>query len=42
MAEVYENQGKLVKAMEVYNKLSLLNPAKSAYFAAKSEKLKEK
>ena len=42
MAEVYENQGKLDKAKEVYHKLSLLNPAKSAYFAAKSEKLKEK
>ena len=28
------------KAGEVYRKLSLLNPAKSAYFAAKLENLK--
>ena len=42
MAEVYENQGKYMKAKEVYHKLSLLNPAKSAYFAAKSENLKDK
>ncbi|MFT3980920.1 MAG: hypothetical protein QM687_10655 [Ferruginibacter sp.] len=35
MAEVYLQQGKLQKAREVYEKLSLLNPAKNAYFAAK-------
>ena len=40
MAEVFIKQGKLTKAAEVYQKLSLLNPAKSAYFAAKSENLK--
>lgn len=40
MAEVYARQGKISKAIEVYQKLSLLNPAKSTYFAAKSENLK--
>lgn len=40
MAEVYARQGKLAKAEEVYQKLSLLNPAKSTYFAAKLENLK--
>ncbi len=41
MADVYAKQGKLGKAQEIYKKLSLLNPAKSAYFAAKIELLKE-
>lgn len=40
MAEVFARQGKLNKAREVYQKLSLLNPAKSTYFAAKLENLK--
>ena len=40
MAEVFAKQGKLAKASEVYQKLSLLNPAKSTYFAAKLENLK--
>jgi hypothetical protein len=40
MAEVFARQGKMVKATEVYQKLSLLNPAKSTYFAAKLENLK--
>lgn len=40
MAEVFARQGKLAKAGEVYQKLSLLNPAKSTYFAAKLENLK--
>lgn len=40
MAEVLVKQGKLAKATEVYQKLSLLNPAKSTYFAAKIENLK--
>ncbi|MFN8243824.1 MAG: hypothetical protein U0X40_07185 [Ferruginibacter sp.] len=39
MAEVLAMQGKLDRAREVYEKLSLLNPAKSAYFAAKIEQL---
>ena len=40
MAEVFEKQGMNEKAVEVYHKLSLLNPAKSAYFAAKIATLK--
>jgi hypothetical protein len=40
MAEVFAKQGKMAKAGEVYQKLSLLNPAKSTYFAAKIENLK--
>ncbi len=35
MAEVYLQQGKTNKAKEIYEKLSLLNPSKNAYFAAK-------
>lgn len=35
MAEVLHQQGMNVKAIEVYQKLSLLYPVKSAYFAAK-------
>jgi hypothetical protein len=40
MAEVLIKQGKSEKAAEVYRKLSLLNPDKSAYFAARIEQLK--
>jgi hypothetical protein len=40
MAEVWIKQGKPEKALEVYNKLSLLNPSKKAYFAAKIDNLK--
>ena len=40
MAEVWVKQGNKEKAIEIYNKLSLLNPAKSAYFAALTEQLK--
>ena len=39
MAEVLAKQGKQEKAVELYQKLSLLNPSKSAYFAAKIENL---
>ena len=41
MAEVLVQQGKKEKAIKVYKKLSLLNPSKSAYFAAKIDQLKE-
>ncbi|MCW3093628.1 MAG: hypothetical protein JWP81_4697 [Ferruginibacter sp.] len=41
MAEVLLQQGKVAKAIEVYKKLSLLNPSKSTYFAAKIDQLKE-
>ena len=40
MAEVLAQQGKAGKAIELYQKLSLLNPSKSAFFAAKIEQLK--
>lgn len=39
MAEVLLQQGKTTKAREVYQKLSLLNPAKSAFFADKIEQM---
>ncbi|CAN5875653.1 hypothetical protein BH11BAC4_BH11BAC4_17120 [soil metagenome] len=35
MAEAYLQQGKFKKAKEILEKLSLFNPSKSAYFAAK-------
>jgi hypothetical protein len=41
MAEVWEKQGNKGKAIEIYSKLSLLDPPKSAYFAAKIEDLKK-
>ena len=41
MAEVWEKQGNHEKAIETYSKLSLLEPSKSAYFAAKIEELKK-
>jgi len=41
MAEVWLKQGNRVKAIEVYKKLSLQNPAKSAYFATLIEQLKQ-
>ena len=41
MAEAYVQQNKYSKAVEIYSKLSLLNPAKSAYFATKIDSLKK-
>jgi tetratricopeptide (TPR) repeat protein len=41
MAEVWLKQGNKEKAIELYRKLSLLDPSKNAYFAAKIESLKE-
>ncbi len=41
MAEVWEKQGNFEKAADVYSKLSLLDPSKNAYFAAKIEQLKK-
>ncbi len=41
MAEAYILQNKTAKAADIYNKLSLLNPSKSAYFAAKIDSLKK-
>lgn len=39
MAEVWLKQGKTARAIAIYHKLSLLNPSKSHYFAAKIEQL---
>jgi hypothetical protein len=39
LAKLYADQGNLEKAVDAYKKLSLLNPAKSTYFAALIEKL---
>ena len=40
MADVLEKQGQVDKAIQLYIKLSFLNPEKSSYFAAKIEQLK--
>ncbi len=40
MAEVFAMQGMTEKAIQVYIKLSFLDPSKTAYFASKIEKLK--
>ena len=42
MADVYLSQGKTQKAIEIYQKLSLQNPSKSAYFADLIKSIKEK
>jgi hypothetical protein len=41
MAEVWIKQGNTAKAEDIYRKLSLLDPSKTAYFAAKIEGLKK-
>jgi len=40
MADVLVKQKKIEKAIEVYHKLSLINPSKSGYFATKINSLK--
>ncbi len=40
MANILVDQNKIEKAIEVYEKLSLLNPTKSAYFASQINSLK--
>lgn len=42
MAEVWEKQGNAAKAIDIYSKLSLLDPPKSVYFATKIEDLKKR
>lgn len=41
MADVYLQQGMTQKAVEIYHKLSLLDPVKSAYFASLIKKITE-
>ena len=41
MAEVLQKQGRNAEAIAIYEKLSLSDPSKSAYFAAKIDNLKE-
>jgi tetratricopeptide (TPR) repeat protein len=41
MAVVYEKQGKIAEAINIYKKLSLNNPEKSTYFAEKIENLQK-
>ena len=40
LAEIYAQQGLKKQSIEIYRKLSLLNPKKSAYFADQIEKLR--
>jgi hypothetical protein len=42
LAQLYYNQGNTPKAIKIYEKLSLLFPEKSRYFAAQIEKIKGK
>lgn len=42
LAQIYEEQGAFPRAAEVYRKLSLINPEKSDYFAARLKELKKK
>ena len=42
LARIYINQDNIPKAIKIYEKLCLLFPEKSAYFASQIEKLKTK
>lgn len=42
LAQIYEEQGLFTRAAQVYDKLRLINPEKSNYFAARLKELKKK
>ena len=42
LADLLVRQGQYTKAIKIYQRLSLLNPEKSVYFAATIENLKQK
>ncbi len=41
MAEIWEKQGNIHKAIDIYSKLSFIFPEKSVYFASRIEQLKQ-
>ncbi len=41
MAEIWQNQGNIRKAIDIYSKLSFIFPEKSVYFASRIEQLKK-
>lgn len=42
LAQIYEDQGNFLKAIDAYNQLMLLNPEKKSFFANRIKKLKNK
>ena len=42
MAEIWQNQGNIRKAIDIYSKLSFIFPEKSVYFASRIEQLKQR
>jgi len=42
MAKIFESQGKIEKAVSIYEELILKNPEKKSYFATRIKNLKNK